>query len=295
MDIRQLEYFIAVAQWGSFTKAADELFITRQALSKAVRNLEHELKTTLLATRDNRLVLTEQGAALHDEAAPIVRAFKEFERRHAASPGAAPLRQALTVAAVHGAALTLPERALDVFCADHPDVLLSVEQASTDAAIDLVRAGEADIGLVGSTPSYLEEFDIALVVATGVHVFVPEGHPLRQQARLSIVDLDGQPFVTFGKHDHLHRCFMEACEAAGAHPHIILTSSNKELLVRTAVEQQAFYFGFPSSVHAVDSVVEEPLAVDLGCDVEFGTYAIKRRGAVLSTAARAFWEYLLKV
>ena len=43
MDIRQLDYFIVVAQLGSFTKAADELFLSRQALSKAVRNLEHEL------------------------------------------------------------------------------------------------------------------------------------------------------------------------------------------------------------------------------------------------------------
>ena len=52
MDIRQLEYFIAVARLRSYTKAADELFITRQALSKAVHNLEQELGETLIAQRD---------------------------------------------------------------------------------------------------------------------------------------------------------------------------------------------------------------------------------------------------
>ena len=70
MDIRQLDYFIVVAQLGSFTKAADELFLSRQALSKAVRNLEHELGQPLLANRDNHLELTDAGRTLLDDAAP---------------------------------------------------------------------------------------------------------------------------------------------------------------------------------------------------------------------------------
>ena len=72
MDIRQLDYFIVVAQLGSFTKAADELFLSRQALSKAVRNLEHELGQPLLANRDNHLELTDAGRTLLDDAAPVV-------------------------------------------------------------------------------------------------------------------------------------------------------------------------------------------------------------------------------
>lgn len=295
MDIRQLDYFIVVARLGNFTKAADELFISRQALSKAVRNLEHELKETLLVTRDNHLELTDKGKALRDEAAPIVQAYKELEQRHAAAYGAAPSKQSLTVAAVHGAAISLPDRALDTFRAEHPDILLSVEEASTDAAIDMARSGESDISLVGSAPTYLEEFDIALVIETGVHAFVPQGSALQGRPRLSIEDFDGQPFVTFGKRDHLHRYFVEACEDAGVRPDIILTSSNKELLVRTAIEQRAFYFGFPSSVHTPDRETDEPIPVDLGRDDAFGTYAIKRRGVPLSSAARAFWEYLLRL
>ena len=92
MDIRQLDYFIVVAQLGSFTKAADELFLSRQALSKAVRNLEHELGQPLLANRDNHLELTDAGRTLLDDAAPVVEAFKQLERRHvaASAPCAAP-------------------------------------------------------------------------------------------------------------------------------------------------------------------------------------------------------------
>ena len=105
MDIRQLDYFIVVAQLGSFTKAADELFLSRQALSKAVRNLEHELGQPLLANRDNHLELTDAGRTLLDDAAPVVEAFKQLERRHVGCVGAPALRRTLSVAMAHGLSL----------------------------------------------------------------------------------------------------------------------------------------------------------------------------------------------
>ena len=295
MDIRQLEYFIVVAREGNFTKASDERFISRQALSKAVRNLEHELRTTLLATKDNRLELTEAGMRIRNEALPIVQAYQDFEQRHSAAHEASTYKQTLAVATVHGAALSLPNRAFDSFRTMRPEVLLSIEEVNTDTAIDMVRTGESDISLVGSAPKYLHEFDIMLVVDTGIHVFVPKGSPLSNRDELSIEDLDQQQFVTFGKRDHLHRYFAESCEAANVHPNIILTSSNKDLLVRTAIEQNAFYFGFPKRVHAPDRKTAEPKPVHLGHNDTFGTYAIKRKGAPLSSSARLFWEYLGKV
>ena len=166
MDIRQLDYFIVVAQLGSFTKAADELFLSRQALSKAVRNLEHELGQPLLANRDNHLELTDAGRTLLDDAAPVVEAFKQLERRHVGCVGAPALRRTLSVAMAHGTALSMPDRAIDAFREEHPDIVLSVEEVTTETAIDMVRTGESDISLVGSAPQYLEEFDPMLVVET---------------------------------------------------------------------------------------------------------------------------------
>lgn len=292
MDIRQLEYFIAVAQRGSFTKAANELFLSRQALSKAVRNLEHELGVTLFTTKENRLELTSEGHRLHEDAQPVVQQFCELEHRYACGNRGGEIKRSLSVAIVHGAAITLPKRAINTFRAEHPDILLSIEEASTDTALTMVRDGETDISLVGSVPRYLDQFDIALVVETGMNVFVPPASPLHDRKRLTLADLDGQPFITFGKRDHLHRFFVEACEEANVHPDIVLTSSNKDLLLRTAHEQDAFYFGFPARLNASGSQTTDPLPVDLGRDDLFGTYAIKKKGVALSTSARAFWEFL---
>ena len=273
MDIRQLDYFIVVAQLGSFTKAADELFLSRQALSKAVRNLEHELGQPLLANRDNHLELTDAGRTLLDDAAPVVEAFKQLERRHVGCVGAPALRRTLSVAMAHGTALSMPDRAIDAFREEHPDIVLSVEEVTTETAIDMVRTGESDISLVGSAPQYLEEFDPMLVVETGVYAFVPEDNPLSARKELELSDL-------------------EACEAAGAHPDILMTTSDAELLVRSATQQHALYFGFPP--HVLNDPKEGRALVRIAVPhaSAFGTYGIKRKGAPLSSSARLFWQYL---
>ncbi len=295
MDIRQIEYFIAAAQRGNFTKAAEDLFITRQALSKAVRNLEHETGLTLMDNKDGRLELTAEGRMLFDDAEPVVAAYRNLEERYANTVKHPPVRQTLAVSMAHGTAQSMPRNTIDAFCMDHPDVLLSVEEVTTEAALGMARSGESDISLVGSTPPYLGGFDLMLVVETGTYVFVPRESPLAARKRLAAADIEGQPFVTFGKRNHLHRFFVETCEAAGVKPNIIMTTSDAHLLVRTAEQQQACYFGFPLHIELVESPTHVLVPLDLNTETVFGTYAVKRQGAALSSSARAFWDFLAKV
>ena len=295
MDIRQLEYFIAAAQRGNFTKAAEDLFITRQALSKAVRNLEHETGLTLMDNKDGHLELTAEGRTLFDDAEPVVAAYRNLEERYANTVKHPPVRQTLAVSMAHGTAQSMPRNTIDAFCMDHPDVLLSVEEVTTEAALGMARSGESDISLVGSAPPYLGGFDLMLVVETGTYVFVPRESPLAARERLVAADIEGQPFVTFGKRNHLHRFFVEACEAAGVKPNIIMTTSDAHLLVRTAEQQKACYFGFPPHIELVESPTHVLVPLDLNTETVFGTYAVKRQGAALSSSARAFWDFLAKV
>ena len=292
MDIRQLEYFIAVARLRSYTKAADALFITRQALSKAVHNLEQEVSATLIIQRDGALELTEIGRELLAEAQPVVESYRNLERRYVGDRARSDRTPQLAVSLVPGAALTLPRAFVDRFAEEHPAILLSVESSPTDVALDMVKAGESDIGIVGSTPEYLSDFDFQLLVETGTYVHVPLLNPLSQRTSLTTADLDGQPFVTFGKRDHLHRYFMDACASVGVSPNLIMTSSNIDVLVNCAKQNDALMFGLPPNEN-VDPIPDCPLIeVTLRQESHFGTYAIKRKNDPLSKAAQAFWEYL---
>lgn len=292
MDVRQLEYFIVVARLRSYTKAADELFITRQALSKAVHNLEQELGEALIANRDGSLEPTEAGRTLLADAQPVVESYRDLERRYLGDRIRADRTPSLSLSLVPGAALTLPRAFIDRFAEEYPSVLLSVESSPTGVALDMVKAGDSDIGIVGSTPEYLGDFDSLLLVETGTYVHVPLSNPLAQRTSLTAADLDGQPFVTFGKRDHLHRYFIDACTAQDIAPNVIMTSSNIDVLTSCAKQNDALMFGLPPNEN-VDPIPNYPLIpVALRSEDHFGTYAVKRKGDPLSTAAQAFWEYL---
>lgn len=293
MNIRQLEYFIAVAKCGSFAQAANSLFISHQALNKAVRNLERQVGSRLLVSQGNRLALTDLGARLLADAAPVVRSYRDLERRYEGlAGGPRPPQRALSVALGHGTALSLPKDTIDSFRSEHPDILLSLEEVTTEAAIGMVRSGDADVGLVGSVPAYISELDLALVAETGVFLYLPKDDPLALKGVLDLTDLDGRPFITFGRRNHLHRYFVETCEAAGVHPDILMTTSDVNLLVRSAEEQRAYYFGFPTAVYAETGSDCTLVPVEMGRDDTFGTYAVRCRGIPLSTAAQALWDHL---
>lgn len=79
MDIQHLRYFLTVSRTLNYTKAAEELYISRQAVAQAVRQLETELQSPLLINRKNALALTPLGLVFQKEATKIVRAFGQFE------------------------------------------------------------------------------------------------------------------------------------------------------------------------------------------------------------------------
>lgn len=292
MDVHQLDYFIAAVQAGSFKKAADGLFVSRQALSKAVHNLENELGGPLLDVSDGALKPTPLGLRLYRDAKPVVTSFKQIETRYTAPARQKSSSRTLSVALSHGSALSLPNRTIDAFCEARPDVLLSVEETSTETALDLVRAGDIDLALVGSTPRYLEEFESLLVVRTGVFLSVPEKDPLSTRTELSLEDLEGKPLITFGKRNHLHRFFLETCASADVRPHIVMTTSDVDLLLRSAEAQGAYYFGFPPSVRNAQRSGRVSVRVETKRDETFGTFAIRRKGASHNEIARTLWRML---
>lgn len=78
MDIRQLQYFMEVARLQSFTKAAESLYITQPSISKTIRNIEEELGVTLFDRSGKKVVLTDAGRIIYEQAQPIVKSFQSL-------------------------------------------------------------------------------------------------------------------------------------------------------------------------------------------------------------------------
>jgi DNA-binding transcriptional LysR family regulator len=215
MELRQLQYFVAVARHGHFTRAAEELYVTQSALSQQVRRLEAELGLALLRRTSRGVELTPAGADLlrHAEAvlAEVERARAEMDRHAGVARGA------VRVAAATGDSARLPE-ALAAFHREHPGIQLALRQGSaTEVAARMARGG-ADVGvlaLAGEPPGGTRATPLA---PERLRVLCVADDPLAGAGALSLGDLRGRPFILAEPGTALRAAVMAACQAAGFSP-----------------------------------------------------------------------------
>lgn len=142
MTLRHLEIFKAVTETGSFTKAAERLFITQSAISHGIRDLEEMTGTPLFDRLSKRVEITKAGTLLLGEIQPILSASHALESRLKTLEHAAPIHIA---AGITIANFYLPDF-LKGFSTGHTPVIVDVVPAA--AAIDYLKSAKADLALV---------------------------------------------------------------------------------------------------------------------------------------------------
>jgi DNA-binding transcriptional LysR family regulator len=146
MTLQQLQYFLAAIEHGTFSAAADALFLAQPSLSEQIRRLEGELGVALFVRAGRRLVLTEAGRALRPEAERTV----DAARRAAAA--VADVRELRAGTATFGTFGDAPEwmigNVASAFRRRHPDVRLRIVGLNSSEVADEVREGRIEAGLI---------------------------------------------------------------------------------------------------------------------------------------------------
>jgi len=188
VELRQLRYFVAVAEELHFTRAARRVHIAQQPLSAAIARLELQLGVMLLERTTRRVELTDAGEALLEPARAALRAVDEaLAAAQAAGRGeAAELGVGLSSGAWYGL-----EPLFDAVRERHPGLLLHVRQQSTRPLLDDLRAGTLDlaIGLCVRDPGRL---GWRRLKDETVFVAVSESHPLARRRRIALDELAGE-------------------------------------------------------------------------------------------------------
>ena len=192
MDIRQLHYFLVLCEEMNYTRAAQRLFLSRQALRQSISALEAELCGPLFLSAHHKLTLTDRGMSLQRHATPVVEQFQQMQAAlRAEIQSAQPVHIGISVALVPDYLPGL-ETQLDKFRQQYPHVEMRFRLLDNDAVADAVEQGELDAGLVIDLGCAAPVLARTTLRADPACLLVPRGHPFWDRESIPLADLRGQ-------------------------------------------------------------------------------------------------------
>ena len=223
MDLRQLRYFLAVAEERSVTRAATRLHLTQPPLSAQLARLEHELGVALFVRHRRGVDLTEAGRHLVDHARRVlsdVDAAEESVRRTGQGRSGR-----LALAFVPETVWSVLPPLLRRFHAARPEVELRFLEGDTDAVAEHVRSRRADLGLVhlppgGAASGVGPDLDVAVARREPMVAVVPRTRADALGDRVDLSELTGEPFLCPGRAvwGGLALHLLGACRLSGFEP-----------------------------------------------------------------------------
>jgi DNA-binding transcriptional LysR family regulator len=232
MELRQLEYFVAVAEEANFTRAAKRVHISQSGVSAQVRQLERELGADLIDRSSRAATLTPAGVAALEPARAALAAAGAV--RQAVDDVNGLLRGRLAVAMVTACRITPLFDALAAFHRAHPGVELALSEDSSDRMIDHVRAGLVDLALVGCADQPPTDLESLSVVSEGLVALVPPGHRLNGRHRATLAEIVTHPLVCLPPGTGIRAVLDQACAAQGLQPAVTLQASAPDTVVDLA-------------------------------------------------------------
>ena len=222
MDIQHIRYFLAVAKHESFSKAAEELFVTQPILTRCVKNLEKELGVLLIERSTKHFTLTEAGQLLRSQGKQLLQQHRDIYRQmeDMADGQAGQLR-------ISGPGVLLDmyfPQLLNQYRREHPGVRITIRESGTRTVVKDVLEGSADIGLVMLPLSDGENLQIIPIVKDEIHVLVHRDHPLAKEPYVHIRQLEGVDLITYNESTTLYHAFEKLCRQEGFSPVIAYQS-----------------------------------------------------------------------
>jgi DNA-binding transcriptional LysR family regulator len=287
MDIRQLRYFITIAEEGNITKAARRLHIAQPPLSQQLKLLEEELGVKLVERGSRKIQLTDAGKILRHRAEQVVelvdstvKELKDFNEG---------LQGTLSVGTVPSSGSTLlPERIYN-FHESYPGVTFQIWEGDTYRILDLLNNGVIEIGIV-RTPINSEFFEIIylpdepMVVATRGDMYWGE-----EKKSICLKELKDKPLIIDRRFE---RMVVDSCERSGFQPKILCKSDDARSIllwadtgIGVAIVPKAAMGLIPSTNLKYKEINESSL--------ETQTAIIWMKNRYLSSAAKHFLETFL--
>jgi LysR family transcriptional regulator, salicylic acid-responsive activator of bsdBCD len=283
MDIRQLKYFLAIAEEESITRAAERLHMAQPPLSQQLKLLEEELGVKLVDRSTRKFQLTDTGEALRHRAEQML-SLMETTVKELKDMGEG-LQGTLSIGTVPSSGAALLPRRIKEFHEKYPGINFQILDGHTNKILELLNSGVIDIGII-RTPFNTEIYESICfprepMIAAGTEFYFGE-----KRGKVKISDILDKPLIVDVRFEGI---ILEACHRVGFSPRIICRSDDVRSLLLWAstgigisiVPKAAISLVPGSSLRFKE--INEP-------SLETQTAILWMKGRYLSTAARRFLE-----
>jgi DNA-binding transcriptional LysR family regulator len=220
IDLRQLRYFVAVAEHLHFARAAASLGMAQPPLTQQIQKLEQRLGCALFTRKPRRTALTEAGRVLLKDASRLLRECDDaVERTRSAGRGET---GRLTVGTPPSVMLTALPAVIRRYRERFPEVQFTLREMSTSAVASALEAGQLDVGLLREA-TRIGALEAQVVLREPVVAVLPATHRLASRARLSLRQMASEPFVLFPRRlgAEFYDRLLSFCVDAGFTPRVV--------------------------------------------------------------------------
>ncbi|MHA6798452.1 LysR family transcriptional regulator [Bounagaea algeriensis] len=229
MERRELEYFVAIAEHGSFTAAAQALRVAQPSLSHAIGTLEQELGGRLFHRLPQGVRPTAAGEALLEPARQVMRDMRtagdSVRRVVGLAAGRLDIVSQTTLAVDPLAGL------VGSFLRQHPDVRVQVRDPELGADVaSSVRSGECELGMVDSA-TRIKEMESVLLRGREIRAVLPPQWTLSERSRMSLAELAALDFVTTPEGTATRAIIDNTVSSQGAPPRVSVETAHQAMIV----------------------------------------------------------------
>ncbi|MBP2112475.1 LysR family transcriptional regulator [Paenibacillus silagei] len=234
MTIAQLQYFLTIRKYLSFSSAADELCITQSAISKQIKSLEGELNTLLFDRRTRTISLTPAGEEFVVYAEKILANYNEMMSN---------MKKHELLETGHISIATIPVMSqygmtsiIAGFTGMYPHIKLHLIEKENDIIVSMLRNDEVDVAFMRT--NYIPEgiAEVHPLVDDFLVLVVSKDHPLADQASVELARVQTDKFILLNSVSGIYTTCVEECRKAGFTPEVLFTNSRIETIMELVAE-----------------------------------------------------------
>jgi len=288
--LRQFQVFEAIYRLGSFTRAAEELFLTQPTVSMQIKKLTEAIGLPLFEHVGRNVEPTELGNELYGSCRSMFETLANLEMKASDMKGLK--RGRLRMGVITNAKYLAPEL-LGEFSKIYPGIDFSLKVSNRDNVIRRIRANEDDLYIMGQAPVGEIEVESIPFALNPLVVMAPRNHPLVGKKNISLEEIAKEPFIIREPGSGIRDAMYKAFDAAGVRPTARMEIGNSEAIKHSVAS------GLGLSVMSLHTLslegTEGPVAVlDVeGFPIFRNWYIVYPKGKELSLVAQTFLNFVM--